>query len=251
LPLIEANGLKFHVQQVGSGPRIALIHGLTANLASWYLSVALHLAASFRVLMYDQRGHGLSQVATEGFNLGTLSRDLFTILQSVIGETPEPIHVAGHSHGGALALRFAIDYPEWVRKVVVVDAPMPPFDHAEVEELMGIDLEEVLDSLPKEQRKRMEESRIMNRKANRAIHFTHHTTFRRDLEIEPDFSSDLSSIEQPVLCLYGNDSIFLPAGQSIASHVAHGQLDVLPGNHYLPWQQTTEIARRMKEFCYG
>lgn len=251
MPLIEANGLKFHVQEVGSGPRLALIHGLTANLASWYLSVALHLAASFRVFMYDQRGHGLSQVATEGFNLRTLSSDLFSILRSVIGEAPEPVCVAGHSHGGALALRFALDYPEWVRRVVVVDAPMPPFNHEEVEELMGIDLEEVLDSLPKEQRERMAESRIMNRKANRAIHFTHHTTFRKDLEIEPDFLSDLASIQQPVLCLYGQDSIFLPAGQDIESRVPQGRLDVLPGNHYLPWQQTREIAKRMTEFCHG
>ena len=81
MPLIEAAGRRFHVQQLGSGRPVVLIHGLViGNLATWFFGVAPLLARSRAVLLYDQRGHGLSPPAESGFDLATSSADLAGVL---------------------------------------------------------------------------------------------------------------------------------------------------------------------------
>ena len=144
MPLIAAAGRRFHVQRLGGGAPVVLIHGLViGNLATWFFGVAPLLARHRSVLLYDQRGHGLSAAAESGYDLASGSADLASLLDAVEGFAHE-VDVVGHSWGGTLALRFAIDRPERVRRVVVLDAPLPPFDPAEVASMMDeVDAEQL------------------------------------------------------------------------------------------------------------
>ena len=84
MPLIAAAGRAFHVQKLGSGAPVVLIHGLViGNLATWFFGVAPLLARRRSVLLYDQRGHGLSAPAENGFDLTTSSADLAAIREAV------------------------------------------------------------------------------------------------------------------------------------------------------------------------
>ena len=53
MPKILANGINLHYLQVGCGPDIVMLHGLTGNLAIWHLKIVRQLQAQFRVTTYD------------------------------------------------------------------------------------------------------------------------------------------------------------------------------------------------------
>src|SRR5262245_42815987 len=114
--------LTVHYQQAGHGPDIVLIHGLCSNLALWYLTIVPRLAESFRVTVYDLRGHGLSQVAPAGYRAVDLADDLKHLIDHL---QIDSAHVVGHSFGGAIALAFASRYPERLRTLTLADVWLP------------------------------------------------------------------------------------------------------------------------------
>ena len=70
MSVVTARDLAFHVQELGSGPPVVMLHGLlVGSLASWYFTAAPALASRHRVRMYDLRGHGRSAPARTGYDL--------------------------------------------------------------------------------------------------------------------------------------------------------------------------------------
>lgn len=259
MPLISADGRTFHVQRLGSGLPVALVHGLAiGNLATWFFGVAPLLARRRSVLLYDQRGHGLSASAESGYDLATLSADLGSVLAAVEG-FDGPVDLVGHSYGGALALRFALDEPGRVRRVVVIDAPLPPFDPAEVaamnEEVDTARLRTVM-AMDRERFSALT-ARVLAegrgrrgaRLADRARHMRDDTTFVQDLLAEPPFEAgDLARVTQPVLCVYGSESPFRARADDLDAALPDARAVVLEGGHLLPLQSPAAVARLVEEF---
>lgn len=261
MPLIAAAGRTFHVQRLGSGPPVVLIHGLViGNLATWFFGVAPRLAHRRAVLLYDQRGHGLSAPAESGFDLATSSADLGSVLDAVDG-FPDPVDVVGHSYGGAVALRFAIDQPDRVRRLVVLDAPLPPFDPAEVAAMMEeVDAEQMEQLLALDQRQFSElasrlavgRGRRGARRADRARHLREGTTVTADLMAEPAIDAGaLARLERPVLCAYGSTSPFRGRADDLAAALPDARVVELEGGHLLPLERPAEVVRAIEEFLDG
>jgi pimeloyl-ACP methyl ester carboxylesterase len=122
MPRGAIGNLTMHYQQVGKGPDLVLIHGLCSNLALWYLSIVPRLADSFRITVYDLRGHGLSQVAPSGYRAVDLADDLKALIDHLNIETA---HIVSHSFGGAIALAFARRYPDRLSTLTLADAWVP------------------------------------------------------------------------------------------------------------------------------
>jgi pimeloyl-ACP methyl ester carboxylesterase len=104
------------------GPRepentVVCIHGLTANHVCW-ASVADALSPGLRVIAYDLRGRGESDKPDKGYGLAAHVGDLVRLLDHL--ELDRPI-VVGHSLGAMIALAFAVDRPERVSRLVLVD----------------------------------------------------------------------------------------------------------------------------------
>jgi pimeloyl-ACP methyl ester carboxylesterase len=261
MPLIAVGGRAFHVQRLGSGPPVVLIHGLViGNLATWFFGVAPRLARRRSVLLYDQRGHGLSAPAESGFDLATSSRDLAGLLAAVEG-FGGPVDVIGHSYGGAVALRLAMDELDRVRRVVVLDAPLPPFDPAEVASMMKeVDAEQLeqLLALDHQQFSELASKLAIGRgrrgalRADRARHLREGTTVTADLMAEPPLdAAGLSALERPVLCVYGSTSPFRSRADTLAASLPDARVVELPGGHLLPLECPADVVRVVEEFLDG
>jgi NAD(P)-dependent dehydrogenase (short-subunit alcohol dehydrogenase family)/pimeloyl-ACP methyl ester carboxylesterase len=128
---VLSSGVTLHYQQVGVGPDLVLVHGLTGNLAIWHLQMVPLLMQRFRVLTYDLRGHGYSEVPPEGYTPDDMAADLLALLDAL---GIEKAAVVGHSYGADTALYFAHHHPERVRAVVAIEAALPAMIHRRARE---------------------------------------------------------------------------------------------------------------------
>ncbi|MGH8958212.1 MAG: alpha/beta fold hydrolase [Acidimicrobiia bacterium] len=116
---IFAGDRELSVREVGpvDGPPVVLIHGLAgSSMAEWY-KVAPLLADRFRLLMIDNRSHGLSVPEKERFEIEDLADDIATILDQL--ETG-PVAAVGYSMGGAIAQALTYRHPQLVSRLVLV-----------------------------------------------------------------------------------------------------------------------------------
>ena len=101
----------------GDGPPLLALHGL-ASSAHWYDVVAPMLRDRYRLIAPDQRGHGQTTNAPSGYDWKTLSDDLAGLLDHIgVGE----VSVMGHSWGGNVATNFAANYPDRVKRLIMID----------------------------------------------------------------------------------------------------------------------------------
>ena len=259
MPLVTANGLSFHVQEVGAGPPVVMLHGLLiGSLASWYFTAAPTLARTHRVRVYDLRGHGRSERAKSGYDVRTMARDL----EAMASDLPGEIDLVGHSWGALVALRFALDHPGRVRRLVLVEAPLPPSRAMEMADFTGFAAvastsqdarERLLDALPATLREAVARGR---RQAERLLDSLAFLVFESslvaDLRGERDVDdAELARLSPKTLCLYGNRSACLPAGERIARTAPDAQLHVLEGGHYLHLDARGPLVDAIERFLGG
>jgi len=104
-------------------PPVVLLHGLSGNSTRWDL-VTPELAKHRRVLVLDQRGHGLS-VRTPTYSFEAMRDDLLEFVDALgLG----PFLLIGHSMGGTVAALFAEQHSDRLTGLVLVDAPPPDGD---------------------------------------------------------------------------------------------------------------------------
>ncbi len=120
--LVPVDGHDVHVLTAGtSGPPVLMIHGASANAREFSWTLAPRLASDHRVFMADRPGQGYSARPPGGHRLGVQARQMAGVLEALAPD--EPAVVVGHSFGGAVALRLALDHPGKVR-ALVLSAPV-------------------------------------------------------------------------------------------------------------------------------
>ncbi|HVL89404.1 MAG TPA: alpha/beta hydrolase, partial [Actinomycetota bacterium] len=103
-PIKSFDGTLIHVEECGSGPTVVLAHGYSLNLSLWHYQIR-DLASRYRLVLFDQRGHGRSETAGEGgWSLEALARDLDAVVEQCGGDGR--VVIVGHSMGGMALLTY-------------------------------------------------------------------------------------------------------------------------------------------------
>lgn len=108
---------KFDISGPENGPRLVFLHGVMGSLANWR-RVVPGFVDKYRVLSFDQRGHGRSFKPEKGYSPEDYASDLNQIL---IELDWSQVNLVGHSMGGRNAIEFASTWPDKVLKLVVED----------------------------------------------------------------------------------------------------------------------------------
>jgi pimeloyl-ACP methyl ester carboxylesterase len=123
--LVEANGIRIHVAEQGSGPALLLCHGFPESWYSWRHQLPALAAAGYRAIAPDMRGYGRTDAPAEIRQYTMLHHvgDMVGLLDA-LGE--ESAVVAGHDWGAPVAWNCALMRPDRFRAAAVLSVPYSP-----------------------------------------------------------------------------------------------------------------------------
>lgn len=116
--LVEVNGIKLYFASFGAGSPVILLHGGAGNGDHWAFQLEA-LAAKYRVITVDARGHGRSTRDAKPITYELMADDLLALMDSL---KLEKAALVGWSDGGIIALDLALRHPERVSKLVAYGA---------------------------------------------------------------------------------------------------------------------------------
>lgn len=124
---VQSGGLTWHVQTIGSGPDLLLVHGTGASTHSWRRLMPI-LAERFKVIAPDLPGHGFTQMPNDAsaLSLPGMSAALSGLIAKL---DARPAIAIGHSAGAAILIRAAIDGEMAPKVIVSLNGALLPFGH--------------------------------------------------------------------------------------------------------------------------
>ena len=117
------NNINTYYEEHGNGEPVLFIHGLGSSVADWRIQMDF-FEREFKVIVYDIRGHGLSETSKSPFSITNLADDCATLFRSLSGT---PAHVIGISLGGMIAYQLAVSDPDVVKTLTLVNS-IPEFN---------------------------------------------------------------------------------------------------------------------------
>ena len=115
---IEAGGIEINYELSGEGDPLVLIHGFSDNLNMWFNQVPA-FSRQYKVLTYDVRGHGKTEMREDRFSMKIFADDLRALLEAL---GIENACLLGYSMGGRIGLQFALEHPEMTTGLVFANS---------------------------------------------------------------------------------------------------------------------------------
>lgn len=259
------DGVVLEVEVTGQGPALFLVHGFGgakedfADHVDW-------LARDHRVVVFDHRGHGGSDGpdGAESYSLNRMAADVLAVADA-LGE--DRIRLLGHSMGGMIARRIAVDAPHRLEALILMDTSHGPLEALDgdllemgaqiaLNEGMGT-LKEILDAgspldNPAYQRLLAERpgyQEFQDRKFA-ALHPVMWATMARAIRDQDDDLEHLRTLDVPVLVLVGEvDLPFLDHSRRMADAIPGAVLVVVPEAGHSPQFEAPEAwADAMAQF---
>ncbi len=118
MPKIEVNGCQYYYEVQGSGMEtLVLAHGLLWSGHLFHKQVD-YFKKQYRVITYDHRGQGSSEVTSNGYDMDSLFEDAVSLIE---GLELGPVHFGGLSMGGFVAMRLAARRPDLVKSLILME----------------------------------------------------------------------------------------------------------------------------------
>jgi pimeloyl-ACP methyl ester carboxylesterase len=120
----QIGDVRLHYVEAGEGPLIVLLHGFPEFWYGWRQQIGPLAAAGFRVVVPDTRGYNLSSKpeGVAAYDAGLLADDIKGLIHERGAETAM---VAGHDWGGTIAWALAMNHPEVVDRLAILNAAHP------------------------------------------------------------------------------------------------------------------------------
>ncbi len=205
-----------------------------------------------KVLLYDLRGHGLSERPSSGYGLTTMSDDLMCVIRK---HEIKRATLIGHSFGAVLALKFAIEHPEAVERLVLVETTLPLSSPVWIEALSASSEETVLNLFPPTQRAILRQGgRRSDRLINQIVSLGQKTSLIDDLKEAADFAdSEIAGVTCPVLlCNGANAADFTgETRERLASLLPNVTVKVFDAGHNLPLEMPQALTDAIRDFVIG
>ena len=119
----DSNGVKIHYASLGSGPLVVMIHGFPDYWYTWRRQME-GLSDKFLTVAIDQRGYNLSDkpAGVENYDVRLLVGDVVAVIKH-LGQ--QKAVVVGHDWGGLVAWQVAMNVPEVVDRLIILNLPHP------------------------------------------------------------------------------------------------------------------------------
>jgi pimeloyl-ACP methyl ester carboxylesterase len=123
--MIDANGIRMHIQEAGQGPLVVLCHGFPETSHSWRHQLVALADAGYHAVAPDMRGYGGTDrpEAIEDYTIFHLTGDVAGLI-GALGE--KQAIIVGHDWGAAVAWHVALFRPDLCRAVVAMSVPFQP-----------------------------------------------------------------------------------------------------------------------------
>jgi pimeloyl-ACP methyl ester carboxylesterase len=120
----EVGDVRLHYVEAGEGPLIVLLHGFPEFWFGWRLQIAPLVAAGFRVVAPDTRGYNLSSrpAGVAAYTADKLAADIRGLIRE---RGAESALLVGHDWGGSIAWTMAMNHPEVVDRLAILNAAHP------------------------------------------------------------------------------------------------------------------------------
>lgn len=118
MPFLQANDIVLHYEATGSGEPLLFIHGLGSSGRDWQPQIDF-FSRNYRVIVFDIRGHGHSSHPPGPYSMELFAADTAALIQAL---SAAPVHVVGLSLGGMIAFQLAVDHPQLLKSMVIVNA---------------------------------------------------------------------------------------------------------------------------------
>ena len=122
MPYLNLDNFKLYYEIQGNEntdrPPLLFIHGLGASTRDWEYQIP-YFKDNWRIITMDLRGHGKSDKPDMPYSVSLFTADIVQALQQL---NIKPVHVVGHSLGGMVAFQLALDFPNLVKSLIIINS---------------------------------------------------------------------------------------------------------------------------------
>lgn len=251
---------QIHFETLGDGEPVVILHGLFGSGRNWF-TIAKALANNYQIILPDARNHGKS-AHTDSITYQDMAADIDTVLAEL---RLSNAHIIGHSMGGKTAMTLALNHPERVKSLTVLDiAPVQYQSEFEnlISSMLSLDLDNIrsrqdandaLATYIPEDGLRAFLLHNLSREQNNYFWRVNLPLIHRELETICDFPNNHSEphYDLPSLFLAGAKSDYVKTDhqEQIRQYFPHAQIEhIAEAGHWLHADQPEQVLQRLNSF---
>jgi len=237
------NGLKINYKIAGEGPAILILHGWGGSSDSWTNTQEILAKKNYKIIVPDLPGFGKSGLPSFALNVDEFCK----ILEKFISELGlDRFYLLGHSFGGALAVKYALKYPQKIKGLILVGAAC--FRRKNIKKrisFLAAKIFKIFSFLPFYPLMRRIFYKIFFKKSD----YPYFEGVMKESYlkiIKEDLSEDLGKIKVPTFIIWGQkDKIKkLKEGLAINKKIKGSVLKIIPGTGHSPHLEKPELLTR-------